>query len=91
MGRHRCRYPRWHRALILGGTVLYFHGAGYGMLRWLDVSPLWLPAAWLGSTWLVKHLLQWRCQGRDASDGRMAAALLLLVGSAAYLTHDDND
>ena len=91
MSEHACAHPCWHRALVLCGTLLYFHTAGYGLLRFLDVSPLWVPVAWLVSTWLVKHLLQWRCQGRAPATGQAATGALVLLTSAALLTHNDSD
>jgi hypothetical protein len=94
MGLHYCAHPCWHRALILFGAVGYWYGSGLAVLHvhWRsDEWFFWMIMAWLVSTWLFKHLLQWRCQGREASDGRKAAALLLILGSAALLSHDDDD
>ena len=93
MGRHSCAHPRWHRALILFGTLSWFHGVGYGALLAVGHShpsgDAWFAglAAWIVSTWLCTHLLRWRCQGHERQGGH-AAALLLLLGSIAYLTRN---
>lgn len=83
MGEHCCRHPCWHRAVMLLGT-----GAAFHLLAWLLPWTLWGLASLLVSTWLWKHLLQWRCQGHTDADRRRAVGLLLLVGSAALMMHD---
>jgi hypothetical protein len=93
MGVHHCTHPCWHRALILFGTAGYWYGALL-LALWLGRDTqdghtlFWGIAAWLVSTWLCKHLLQWRCQGPAPSDGRRLAALSLLLGSAWLLGRD---
>lgn len=96
MGLHCCRHPCWHRALILFGTFGYWSGVGYLGLWWVHASTngealFWGAAAWLISAWLFKHLLQWRCQGREPSDGRAATNLALFLAGLALLTRNDND
>jgi hypothetical protein len=93
MGLHDCAHPCWHRALILFGTVAYFYVVGYVAMHFIGhgQSALWVPVAWLVSTWVFKHLLQWRCQGHEPSDGGRRAGLALLLGSIALLTRDDHD
>jgi hypothetical protein len=94
MGWHFCTHYYWHRALILFGTVAYFYGVGMAVLchRWpSDEWWLWMTMAWLVSTWLFNHLLQWRCQGpepRAHEDGRRLAGLALVLASLALLTRD---
>jgi hypothetical protein len=94
MGWHACHHPCWHRALILFGTVGYWIGTlflGLTLARETQNSEVLLGgiAVWLVSTWLVNHLLQWRCQGPAPRDGRRLAALSLLLGSAWLLGRDN--
>ena len=86
MGLHTCHHPCWHRALILFGMLLYLHGALY-------LAPWYPPilCAVLVSTWLVKHLLQWRCQGREPSDGRLATSAALFMGGAYLVGRSDHE
>jgi hypothetical protein len=96
MGLHDCQHPCWHRALILFGTIGYWYGTGY-LGCWL-VRPstsgeafFWGSAVWLVSTWLFKHLLQWRCQGREPSDGRWSRAAGWFALSAILLSSAERD
>jgi hypothetical protein len=96
MGLHLCRYPCWHRALILFGTVGYCWGL---VALAMVLSPrypssealLWGLAVWVVSTCLVKHLLQWRCQGREPSDGRWYRAAGWFALSAILFGHAERD
>lgn len=95
MGQHSCRYPVWHTLLVLCGTAAYWWGSMVGaLLLWgkaADGEPLfWGIVVWLVSTWLVKHLLQWRCQGHQGREGRRTLAVLGLLASVAYLGNNDN-
>jgi hypothetical protein len=98
MGWHFCKHPCWHRALILFGTVGYFYGVGLGGLHVFrpglhGQAALWVPVAFLVSTWFFNHLLQGRCQGPEPrpSDGRRMAGLALLLASIALISRNDHD
>ena len=87
MGDHHCRYPRWHRTLILFGTLGFLHGT-------MALLP-WDPPILIGilvSTWLTKHLLQWQCQGiSQPRHGQATSGALLMVGSALLLGRSEHD
>ena len=67
MGLHCCRYPRWHRALILFGTVAAFHlpllvaQSPTLAQKVSKASPeafFWGIAGWLVSPWLIAIAIQ---------------------------------
>lgn len=93
MGWHTCRHPCWHRALILFGTVGYFYGVGLAVFTSRALPTRWLAPALFGvmiSTWLVKHVFQWRCQNAPRRADFQTPAVILAT-SLALLAQAEKD
>ena len=85
MGWHTCRFPRWHRALILFGTLGYLYGVGLAVFLSRTLPNTWLAPAMAGvlvSTWLVKHVFQWRCQNAPRRADFQTPAVVLAASLA---------